>query len=453
MPAIGDQIIPHPDYGRDPLPIVNGVVTVPAESDEAVAITLTQNVSVVLRNPPVGYRRLEVIFLQDATGSRTVTWTTPITWTITSAPIIDSNPNGRTRISLIWDNGTWMEDAAASTTFRQSGVTGSLLIGPDAGKNMNLSTTYGNTAVGNGAQRDNVSSSGNTSLGLEAMSKWTTWGDSTGVGTYALSQHLGGVGETAIGFRARGYATGGGNNTAVGDSCLRYCNGHSNVGMGFIVGQSMTSGDENVLIGRAVCRDALAVNDVVVIGAGSLEFASSDPVGTVAVGFRCAPTPGVCIENTLMGFESGFQLSGSAYNSFYGTQSGRAITSGSGNVFVGRNAGATIGTQLATANNTIGIGENVSTTKDNQVVLGNTSIVETMVRGLVCLGGNTVAFPALKRSGTTIQARTATDSTFARFQGELQTHANAVAGGGLVPTHSVVLYDAAGTAYRVPCLV
>jgi hypothetical protein len=106
MPSIGDQIIPHADYGRDPLPIVGGIVTVPAEAEEAVVVTLTQNVSVVLRPPPVGFRRLTLIFIQDTTGSRTVTWTTPVA----SAPTVASAAGAVARVPLLWDNGSWMSD-------------------------------------------------------------------------------------------------------------------------------------------------------------------------------------------------------------------------------------------------------------------------------------------------------------------------------------------------------
>lgn len=66
-------------------------------------------------------------------------------------------------------------------------------------------------------------------------------------------------------------------------------------------------------------------------------------------------------------------------------------------------------------------------------------------------GGTTSAFPALKRSTTVLQARLADDSTFTFLQGKLRTEANAVAE-AITPTHTVTLYDAAGTAYKVPCV-
>lgn len=63
-------------------------------------------------------------------------------------------------------------------------------------------------------------------------------------------------------------------------------------------------------------------------------------------------------------------------------------------------------------------------------------------------GGTTSSFPALKRSTTALQARLADDSDFTKLQGQLQTHANA-ASESITPTHTLTLYDAAGTAYKV----
>lgn len=78
--------------------------------------------------------------------------------------------------------------------------------------------------------------------------------------------------------------------------------------------------------------------------------------------------------------------------------------------------------------------------------------------GIFALGAtlaNTV--PALKPSSTTLQARLADDSGFASVQGLLTTAANATTGlvvGALaaLTNASIVIYDATGTAYRVPCV-
>jgi hypothetical protein len=71
--------------------------------------------------------------------------------------------------------------------------------------------------------------------------------------------------------------------------------------------------------------------------------------------------------------------------------------------------------------------------------------------GLLCLGGTTTSFPALKRSSTVLQARLANDSDFCPLQGQLRIHQNAVAETPTA-THTMTLFDAAGTAYKVLCV-
>jgi hypothetical protein len=72
--------------------------------------------------------------------------------------------------------------------------------------------------------------------------------------------------------------------------------------------------------------------------------------------------------------------------------------------------------------------------------------------GLFRLGGTTSAFPAIKRNGTGIDIKLADDSAFAPIKGKITTDTNYTAG---VPsaTGYITIYDATGTAYRVPCTV
>ncbi len=77
---------------------------------------------------------------------------------------------------------------------------------------------------------------------------------------------------------------------------------------------------------------------------------------------------------------------------------------------------------------------------------------------LIALGGATSSFPAFKRSSTTIQVRLADDSAFAPIQGKLTTDTNATTGltGGVLAATtnaSIVVYDASGQAYRIPCII
>jgi len=67
------------------------------------------------------------------------------------------------------------------------------------------------------------------------------------------------------------------------------------------------------------------------------------------------------------------------------------------------------------------------------------------------VGGFTAAFPAIKRDGSGIQVRAADDSDFTKVQGKITTDTNA-ASGTFTPDKYMILYDAAGVAYKVPCI-
>ena len=67
------------------------------------------------------------------------------------------------------------------------------------------------------------------------------------------------------------------------------------------------------------------------------------------------------------------------------------------------------------------------------------------------LGGETSSFPSLKRDTVRLQARLADDSAFTNIQGKLTTESIFIAGSP-VTTGYLVLYDAVGTAYKVPAV-
>ena len=78
--------------------------------------------------------------------------------------------------------------------------------------------------------------------------------------------------------------------------------------------------------------------------------------------------------------------------------------------------------------------------------------------GRLCLGGSTASFPAIKRSTTLLQGRLGDDTAFCGIQGKLTTDTNATTGlvaGALAGTTnaSIVVYDASGQAYRIPCII
>lgn len=98
-------------------------------------------------------------------------------------------------------------------------------------------------------------------------------------------------------------------------------------------------------------------------------------------------------------------------------------------------------------------------TVDSKIMLTNSAATDF---GMLIFGGDgatpSASFPAIKRSTTIMQARLADDSAFGSFQGKLTTDTNATTGltaGVLAATTNatVVIYDASGQAYRIPCII
>jgi hypothetical protein len=110
--------------------------------------------------------------------------------------------------------------------------------------------------------------------------------------------------------------------------------------------------------------------------------------------------------------------------------------------------GLVIGTQPAGTGTPRGISLDVGGTA-TRLDLGGGII--TFINAALNLGGITSAFPALKRSTTTMQVRLADDSAFTNIQGKLTTD-TAYTAGAPTATGYIVLFDSTGTAYRVPAV-
>ena len=89
-------------------------------------------------------------------------------------------------------------------------------------------------------------------------------------------------------------------------------------------------------------------------------------------------------QNTAIGLNALYSNTTGSYNTAIGQNAGRTITTGSSNTFVGNGAGFT--GQLATAANSMALGNGAVTTASNQVVIGNDDITQTLLRGNVGIG-------------------------------------------------------------------
>jgi len=160
-----------------------------------------------------------------------------------------------------------------------------------------------------------------------------------------------GANNSAVGVNALNLNTTGGSNAAVGVNALRYnTTGSNNAAVGVSALNLNTTGANNAAVGVS----ALNLNTT---------GANNAAVGVSALNLN---TTG-------------------ANNAAVGANAGRSITTGSTNSFLGADAGYNA-SQLVTATNSMALGYQAFTTASNQVVLGNSSVTETLLRGNTGIG-------------------------------------------------------------------
>lgn len=286
-----------------------------------------------------------------------------------------------------------------------------------------------------------TSGSHNVALGYLAASSGTTIGASVWIGSYAgelavsvtdtvaigykaLSKATTGLGAVAVGMLALENALDAGNNTAIGDSALRFT----------------TTGVQNVAIGYT-CADQNVTGSYNFYGGQGAAFARTQGDNNVMIGYRAGADAVLCGEkNVGVGAASLLDHTGSGVAAL-GQEAGRGCTTATNCVFIGHLAGRSTLGQKADADNSIAIGHQAVAAKSNQAVIGNTSVAETVIRGVQRGNAYTVAglTAVLTAAAAGAGARSfVTDATATTF-------ASIVAGGG---ANGVPVYSD-GTDWRV----
>jgi len=239
-------------------------------------------------------------------------------------------------------------------------ATGTGNVGVGAAVLQGLTTGFLNTAVGDQAMQQQQSGINCVAVGALAMNGARTCIDCTAVGTGALQSATTGVGGTAMGRYSCNEMLEASGNSGFGDSTLRHTTtGGANTAMGYRAAEANTEGSGNVVIGAQAAVDM--------------------PLGdhNVAVGFFTLQSNLAGVEeNVAIGAYSGVV---GPRNVAVGIRAGRNVDGGEGNLFLGADAGAGE-LQKADAVNSIAIGNQACTTRDNQVVIGNER-TETFVLG------------------------------------------------------------------------
>ncbi|MBI4335744.1 MAG: hypothetical protein HY589_03720, partial [Candidatus Omnitrophica bacterium] len=184
-----------------------------------------------------------------------------------------------------------------------------------------------NLFIGSEAGNSNIPDSGssNTFVGWVAGKRNTTGGENTVVGSAAFSLNTTGGWNTALGSLALNSNTTATGNSAVGSTALQNTTGERNTALGMAAGNRLTTGTNNTIVG------AFAGN-----GQGQ--------PGDLA-----------------------------------------SVFTGSNSTFLGYCAGLNAN-QKTDAVNSMALGANTYTTADNQVVIGNDSITQTLLKGNVGIG-------------------------------------------------------------------
>ena len=254
------------------------------------------------------------------------------------------------------------------------GTGGGVFIGDSAGYRDDWSDNY-NTFVGYRAGRITITGANNTAIGANALMENTT-NYNTAIGSNALRFNQAAQNNTAIGYSAlRGNFTGPGN-TAIGSAALlSNTEGIQNIAIGYLALDDNTTGDYNIAISAALGANVGGDSNIG-IGSGSLNTNVSGDYNT-GIGYLSLSAT-TTDESTGVGYRS-LQYSTGLNNTGVGSYSMQQLTTGVGNVAIGKSAGlGFVGSAvLTTASNSTFIGYNTKAFADdqtNQTVIGANAI-------------------------------------------------------------------------------
>lgn len=234
------------------------------------------------------------------------------------------------------------------------GINTNTFFGENVGRN---ATGGSNTTFGNEAGRDLTTGASNALFGYNAGRNITTQNGNTFIGTRAGESSISNN-NTAVGTNSLVLNTTGFNNTAIGVEALYYnTTGGVNTALGNGAGINNTTGGRNIFLGTSS-------------GGGNTTGQRNVYAGMEVAFFNNGSN------NTLLGEQSGLFLS----------DGGTILTSLNNSVFIGQGTRALANNQtnqIVIGNSAIGLGS-------NSVVLGNTSITRTALRGQTSINTDTI---------------------------------------------------------------
>lgn len=324
-------------------------------------------------------QRTELVTVGDIDGL-TLTLAGKVTTAQTTPQSIGDTTNRLTKL--------WATDAAVTNA-----ITGAVTGNAGTVTNATLTTAL-TVSTGTVGLVGNVANTSVLTLGAGASS---VAGENTGDQTLA---GLGAVGGSGVVNQVPFFS--GSTTTLAGDTMLtwnntlkvleldqmqiRTSNGTSqNFLLGYGSGANLTSGALNTFIGYTAGATADTCTGMLALGYASM-YSTTNGYDCVAIGASSMSLGSANIESNAVGKYALYQVSGGYSNVANGFAAGRSLTTGSGdNTFIGWQAGYN-GSQKTDAKNSMALGSGAYTTVDNQVVVGNESIVETQLKGSVVSG-------------------------------------------------------------------
>lgn len=269
----------------------------------------------------------------------------------------------------------------ATTEIRSVTSNANTFIGVNSGTR--ITTGLNNVAYGRSTLQQNTTGSSNNAFGVNALGLNTVGASNTAIGTSALFNNTSATNNTAVGNSALFANTTGTGNVAVGVSSLTAnTTANNNTAIGTSTLSSNTTGASNTALGNSALLTNISGSLNVAIGANSLRNTTAD--NQVAVGTNALQNHTTGNNNTALGTNAGRFISGGSVN----------LTNSSNSVFIGNAAYPLADSQT----NQIVIGDSAVGLGSNTVVLGNTSIVTTQLRGSV-ISGNQAALATNATSG------------------------------------------------------
>jgi hypothetical protein len=252
-----------------------------------------------------------------------------------------------------------------------------VFIGSNAGKGAHGNSNSNNVGIGSDSMLALTTGNSNTVMGQASMKTNTSGSRNVGLGQEALFTNATTHDNTSIGYQA-GYTTTGADNVYVGAQAGKGAAGaeENNVGVGSNSLKVITSGSDNVAIGKDSLASATDSDNNSTVGFSSGKFITTGQgnsyLGSLAgQGITGAKLTGN--SNTAVGHGAGLLLQGAAdSNVLLGASAGDVITTGEGNIVIGKGSD----TDDATATNQAVIGYNATGQADNSVTLGNASVTD-----------------------------------------------------------------------------